>query len=352
MMKCITTLCEGETLMINRDTYHFPVVAPGPMLFAMNSSREFGEQISSRLAIALSQHEEREFEDGEHKSRPLVSVRGKDVFVIQAMHADGRLSGNDKLCRLLFFIGALNDAAAARVTAVVPYLAYARKDRKTQPRDPVTTRYVAALFEAVGTNSVLTIDVHNLAAFQNAFRCRTEHLDATRLFVKYFAPLMKNAEVVVVAPDAGSIKRAERFRKMLSTVMDAPVGSAFAEKYRSHGTVSGEWLVGEVKGKDVIIIDDMISTGGTVVRTAQACHSQGANRVFAAATHGLFTGDAEAVLAEPALQRIIVTDSVSPLSLNEGSVKRKLTILSSAGLFASAIHRIHTGESLTELLEC
>src|SRR3990167_755469 len=184
-------------------------------LFALDDSREFGERVSRHLNLGLGAHEQREFEDGEHKTRPLISVRGKDVFVVQSLHADHHQSVADKLCRLWFFIGTLKDASAARVTAIVPYLAYARKDRKTQPRDPVTTRYVAALFEAVGVDCVVTLDVHNLAAFQNAFRCRTEHLEANRLFVRHFVALVREREVVVVAPDAGGIKRAEHFRLSL-----------------------------------------------------------------------------------------------------------------------------------------
>ena len=123
-------------------------------LFALNASREYGERISQRLEIPLSEHEEREFEDGEHKSRPLVNVRDRDVFVIQSLHGDAAQSPNDKLCRLLFFIGAVKDASAAHVTAVIPYLAYARKDRKTKSRDPVTIKYVAGLLESVGTDRV------------------------------------------------------------------------------------------------------------------------------------------------------------------------------------------------------
>ena len=147
------------------------------MLFALGASREFGARVAAALDMPLAAHEERAFEDGEHKWRPLVSVRGRDVFVVHSLYGDDAESANDKLCRLLFFIGALKDAAAARVTALVPYLCYARKDRKTKPRDPVTTRYLAALFEAVGTDGIVTLDVHNLAAYQNAFRCRTEHLE-------------------------------------------------------------------------------------------------------------------------------------------------------------------------------
>jgi ribose-phosphate pyrophosphokinase len=320
-------------------------------LFTLNRSREFGEQVAQRLGLTLSRHEEREFEDGEHKARPLENVRGRDVYVIHSLFADQQQSGNDKLCRLLFFIGALKDAAAARVTAVVPYLAYARKDRKSQPRDPVTTRYVAALFEAVGADAVVTMDVHNLAAFQNAFRCHTDHLEANKLFVDHFAPLVRNGEVVVVSPDAGGIKRADRFRKFLERIIGKPVGAAFAEKYRSQGVVSGEMLMGDVAGKQAIIIDDLISTGTTIVRTARACRDRGAKKVVAAATHGLFMDDASRVLVEPALEQIIVTDTVPLLRLKEGPVKSKVTVLQSAELFAEAIRRMHSSGSITELLE-
>jgi len=321
------------------------------MLFSLNSSRTFAEQVGQQLGIALSPHEEREFEDGEHKVRPLVNVRDRDVFVLHSLYADRQQSGNDKLCRLLFFIGALKDAGAARVTAVVPYLAYARKDRKSKPRDPVTTRYVAALFEAVGADAVMTIDVHNLAAFQNAFRCRTEHLEANNLFVSYFAPLLKHSEVVVVSPDAGGVKRAEEFRQRLSQHLGKPVGTAFAEKYRSGDVVSGDMLVGDVKGKDAIIIDDLISSGTTLVRAAHSCHEQGALSVFAAATHGLFMGDASAVLADSALQGIVVTDTVSPFRMEEGKAKAKVILLSCTELFAKAIQRLHAGGSLVALME-
>jgi ribose-phosphate pyrophosphokinase len=320
------------------------------MLFALDASRAFGEQVGARLGIALSPHEEREFEDGEHKARPLVSVRGRDVFVLHSLYADRRQSGNDKLCRLLFFIGALKDAAAASVTAIVPYLAYARKDRKSKPRDPVTTRYVAALFEAVGTDAVLTMDVHNLAAYQNAFRCRIEHLEANGLFVAHFASLLQQRAVVVVAPDAGGIKRADQFRQRLAQVLGKPVGAAFAEKYRSGGVVSGDILVGEVDGRDAIIIDDLISSGTTLARTAKACHAHGAARVFAAATHGLFMGDAETILAEHALERIAVTDTVPPFRIEHSALESKVDVLGSAALFADAINRLHGGGSITELL--
>lgn len=319
-------------------------------LFALNASRAFGEAVSARLAVPLAPHEEREFEDGEHKARPLASVRGCDVFVIHSLCGDATHSANDKLVRLLFFLGALKDAAAARVTAVVPYLAYARKDRRTKARDPVTTRYVAELFEAVGTDCVVTLDVHNLAAFQNAFRCRTEHLEANGLFVAHFAPLLRDGDVAVVSPDAGGIKRAEQFRNRLAATLGRPVGAAFSEKYRSAGVVSGEALVGDVQGKVAIIIDDLISAGSTIARTAQACRDHGATRVLAAATHGLFAGAANSLLAQSSVEQIVVTDSVPPLRVSAPGLAAKLVVVGTAALFAEAIRRVHCGGSIVELL--
>ena len=320
-------------------------------LFALNSSRGFGEKVSAHLGIPLSNHEEREFEDGEHKSRPLVNVRGKDVFVFQSLYSDQQQSVNDKLCRLLFFIGAIKDASAGRVTAVVPYLGYARKDRKTQPRDPVTTRYIGSFFEAVKTDHVITLDVHNLAAYQNAFSCQADHLEAKKLFVQYFAPLVRDAEVIVVSPDVGGIKRAEHFRQALSRVLDRAVSIAFLEKYRSKGIVSGEAIVGDVENRVVIIIDDLISTGTTLARAAKVGHDLGALKIYAAASHGVFVGAASHALADLFLEKIVITDTIPPFRLDPVLVKNKVVILDAAALFAEAIKRIHSGGSIVELLE-
>jgi ribose-phosphate pyrophosphokinase len=316
------------------------------LLFALQSSHGFGAQVARGLGLALSPHDEREFEDGEHKVRSLASVRGRDVYVLHSLHGDATHSANDKLCRLLFFIGALRDAAAARVTAVVPYLAYARKDTRTNPRDPVTLRYVAAMFEAVGTGSVLTLDVHNISAFQNAFRCGTEHLDACTLFAQHFAPLVQGGEAVVVSPDAGGAKRANHFRKCLSAALGAPVGSALCEKYRRGDTLSGELLVGDVAGNTAIVFDDLISSGQTIARAVRACRQHGATRVFAAASHGLFAPGAREVLADA--DGVAVTDSVPPFR-QEQSLPERLAVVSCAGLFAQAIGRMHDGGSVSEL---
>jgi len=180
----------------------------GALLFALEGSRGYGERVASRLEWPLSAHEEREFEDGEHKIRPLVDVNRRDVYVIHSLNGSPGASPSDKLCRMLFFIGAVRDAGAERVTAVVPYLCYARKDQRSQPRDPITTKYVARMFEACGADAVITFDVHNRAAYENAFQIPTTNIEAMPLFVEHFAARLRGEKLAVVSPDVGGAKRA------------------------------------------------------------------------------------------------------------------------------------------------
>jgi ribose-phosphate pyrophosphokinase len=320
-------------------------------MFAMRSGRAFGERVAARIGVALAAHEELEFEWGQHKARPLESVRGKDVYVVQSLHGDPEQSANDKLCRLLFFLGALRDADAGRITAVVPFLCYSRKERKTKPRDPVTTRYVAALFEAVGIDRFVTLEVHNLAAYQNAFRCRTEHLEAHKLFADFFAGALGDGEVVVVSPDVGGIKRADRFREFLAHRLGRQVPGAFVEKRRSAGVVSGDALVGDVSGATVLLVDDMISGGTTMARAAETCRKAGARDVRAAAAHGAFVPSASRLLADAPISRVAVLDHIEPFALDPALVSAKLTLLDAAGLVGEAIRRLHAGGSLVALGE-
>lgn len=321
-----------------------------PCVFALEGSDVFGAGVASRLGVPLCEHEERDFEDGEHKARPLVSVRGRDVYVVHSLYGDHGQSANDKLCRLLFFCAACKDAAAASVTAVAPYLCYARKDRKTKARDPVTTRYVAAMFESVGVDRVVTLEVHNLAAFQNAFRCATEHLDARRLLVSHLLSTLGSEDVAVVSPDAGGMKRADAFRKTLAAALDRDVASAMMEKARSRGEVSGEMLVGELDGRTALVVDDLIASGGTMLRTARKAREQGARRVLAVATHGLFVGEADDVFADPAIDGVVVTNSVPPFRLRDDKVRARLSVVDASPLVGEAIARIRGGGSLVDLL--
>jgi ribose-phosphate pyrophosphokinase len=313
-------------------------------LFALDASRPFGEALARALGVALAAHEEREFEDGEHKTRPLDEVRGRDAYLVQSLYSGAGQSVNDRLVRALFLVACLRDAGAAQVTVLAPYLGYARKDRRTQPQDPVTSRYLAQLFEAVGTNRVVTLEVHNEAAFQNAFRCPTEHLVPDRLFVEaVLEDLGPDAPLVVLSPDAGGVKRAERFRRVLGARLGRELSLAFMEKARSRGELRIGRLVGEVDGSVVVIIDDLISTGGTLLGAARACREAGARRVLAAAAHGVFVGRASEVLGAEALDRVLVTDTIPPLRLDPALLGRKVRVLPAAVLFAEAVRRLHGG---------
>jgi ribose-phosphate pyrophosphokinase len=307
-------------------------------LFALGSSKPYGTRVGRHLECPLAEHEEREFEDGEHKVRPLASVRGHDAFAIHALHGEPGQSVNDKLCRLLFFAGALKDNGAYRVTAIAPYLCYARKDRRTKPFDPVTTRYLAEMLEAVGVDGVVTLDVHNLAAFQNAFRCRTDHLEATPLFVDHFARLLHGEAVAVVPPDIGGAKRAEQFRRDLADPLRDEPAAAFVDKRRSGGVVSGDTPVGDICGRAAIILDDLISTGTTIQRAARACRDHGATRVYAAATHGLFHEKANEIVLDPVFDGVVVTDTVPAFRLPPETMRTRVTVLDSSKLVAEAIN--------------
>ncbi|HEY0834471.1 MAG TPA: ribose-phosphate pyrophosphokinase [Azospirillum sp.] len=323
------------------------------LVFDLDPEWGHGRRICDRLGLPLAGHDERRFDDGEIRVRAAVGVRGRDVYVVQPLIGDPALSAHDRLCRLLFFIAALKDASAGRVTAVVPYLAYARQDRRSKPRDPLTLRYVASLFEAVGTDRVMTIDVHNPAAFENAFRCPTEHLEARLLFVGHVVPMLGSDRPVVVSPDVGGVKRAERFREALGRALGQAVDMAFLEKIRDDAGIAGGSLVGAVAGCTVIIVDDLVSTGGTLVRAAAACRAAGCRRIMAVATHGVFAGRAaEAVggmAADPAFAQLIVTDTIPPARLSRVGAG-KLVVLEAAPLLADAIARVHGGGSIGDLL--
>jgi ribose-phosphate pyrophosphokinase len=340
----------GETAYWSpKDVQPAPKASETMRLFALAATADLGRAVSRALGQPLSRHEERGFEDGEHKARTLEPVEGADVYVVQSLHGGPDESANDKLCRLLFFIGALKDAGAARVTAVAPYLCYARKDRRTKPNDPVTSRYVGMLFDALGVDAVVTLDVHNPAAFENAFRCRTIALTAAPLFVDYAAAL-GDEPVCVVSPDPGGVKRAELFREALEARLGRAVGKAFVDKHRSAGVLTGDLLVGDVAGVTALIIDDLISGGGTLVRAARAATKAGARRAIGLVTHGLFMPGSAEALADSAIERLATTDVVPAFRLGDDPVRGKIDVLAAAPLLAAAIDRLHRRRALTDLM--
>jgi len=321
-----------------------------PMIFAPQASGAFGARVAAAAGTMLSPMEEREFEGGEHKTRPMLGVRGRDVYVVQSLSGDAAGSANDRLCRLLFFIAGLKDCGAARVTACVPFLAYGRKDRRTKERDPVTLRYVAQLFEAVGTDHVLALDAHNLAAFENAFRCPVDHLEAAPLMADHLAASVGGEPVSIVSPDIGGAKRAQRLQELLAARLGREVGFALIDKRRSGGVVSGgDLVVGPVEGRHAVLVDDLVSAGTTLLRAVQACRSAGARRVDACATHGVFEPEARQLLGPDGPDQLVVTDSILPTRLADD--RGRLVVLEASRLFGEAIHRIGTGGSVVALRE-
>jgi ribose-phosphate pyrophosphokinase len=310
------------------------------LLFAPQHSAAFAQAVAEQLGTSLSPAEEREFDGGEHKMRPLVDVQGQSVCVVQSSFGEAGASANDKLCRLLFFIATLKDAGAREVIAAVPYLAYARKDRRTQPRDPVTTRYLAALFEAVGLDAILSLDVHNEAAFDNAFRCRSVRLEAAEIFAADLARTSKDRRLVVASPDIGGIKRAQRFAETLAKRLEREIAVAFVEKRREHGIVSGEMLVGTVEGSEVIFYDDMIVSGTTIARAARSARQAGATRIHVVATHAAFAPSALQLFQGNEIDSVLVSDSI-PLSPEFATYTSKgLRICSVAPLFARTLREL------------
>ncbi|MFW5969002.1 MAG: ribose-phosphate diphosphokinase [Halofilum sp. (in: g-proteobacteria)] len=319
-----------------------------PAIFPLGATQALGRDVCRWLGTAPGPSEERDFEDGEHKVRPLCNVQGRDCYVLHSLHGDEEQSVNDKLCRLLFFAAALRDHGAAMVSVVCPYLAYARKDRRTKTRDPVTTRYVAQAIEAMGVNRIVALEPHSAAAFDNAFRIPAERLHARGPLVDALLPHLGREAITVVSPDTGGAKRAAAFRGILSERSGREAASAFFEKYRSEGVVSGDTVAGSVDGRVAVIIDDLIASGTTMRRAARACRERGAVAVFALATHGVFADGAEQLLQDPAIDRLFITDSVAPRM--EASWGERVERVPVAPLFGEVIRALSRGGSVADVL--
>ena len=324
--------------------------APTPLLFCLSESHVLGAGIARHAGLELAPLEERAFEAGEFKLRPLISVRDRPVFVVQTLASSPEASVAQRLVRLLFLVFGLRDAGASRITACIPYLAFARKDRRTQPRDPVNARYVAELLEAAGVGRVVALDVHNPAALDNGFRVPLDHLSAQPLFAAHVAEHQGPAALAVASPDVGGVKRAQLFRELLAERLGREVDLAFIEKRRALGVVSGGQVVGDVRDRSLIVLDDLCATGGTLIRAAQALRAAGARAVHVAVTHAPLPAGIAALQACAEIDGILYTDSVgTALGPADGSSART-TVLPIAPLYGEALRRMCSGEPLVPLL--
>lgn len=311
-----------------------------PTVLAPLASKAFGAAVAKCLGTVLGPLEETEFTGRELKLRPLEDVRGRSVYVVHSLFGDALGSANDRLCQLLFLIGTLKDAGAGHVTACVPYLAYARQDRRTEARGPITTRYVAQLFEAVGVDRLLALEVHDPAALDNAFRCEAIGLESAPLFAAHFGAQPGRPAWSVVSPDIGGVTRARRFREALQSLSGQPVEFGILDKTRSGALVSGTLFAGDVAGRQVIILDDLIDSGSTVLRAIDVCRRAGAARVDVAATHASFAAGAHRLFDAGRADSVVVTDSVALGERFAGYSSGALVVLEAAPVFADAVHRL------------
>jgi len=292
-------------------------------------------RVARELGIALTGIELGRFPDGEVALRLSESVRGGDIFVIQPTSPPV----NDHLMELLLMADALRRSSARLINAVIPYFGYARQDKQTKGREPISAKVVADLLERVGVHRVITVDLH-APQIQGFFNIPVDHLSAVRLFAEYLVREGLTREAVVVSPDAG---RAEEARR-LSNLLELPM-AMLAKRRTGPTTTEVTYVIGEVKGLRPILIDDIVSTGGTIRRGLEALLEAGARpQAVVMATHPVLVGPARENLAHPGIERVVFTDTI-PLDENPGYV-----ILSTAPLLAEAIRRVHTHKSVSELL--
>jgi ribose-phosphate pyrophosphokinase len=307
------------------------------LVFSGNSNRSLAQEIASCLNMNLGRATVGEFKNGETRVKLEDNVRGCDVFVIQSTCTPV----NHHLMELLILIDALRRASVARVTAVIPYYGYAKQEKKTTGREPISAKLVANLICTAGADRILTVDLH-APAIEGFFDIPVDHLQATPLLAEHVLQL-RLPDPVIVSPDAGGVRRANHFRENIGA------GLAIIAKQRPEPDVAEVLeMVGEVEGKTAIIVDDMISTGTTLVEAARTLRERGATAVYACATHGLFAANAIDIIAESHLVETLVTDTVPQLQNGQHARIRNISV---APLFAEAIMRIHKDLSLSALFE-
>ncbi|GAB4301393.1 MAG: ribose-phosphate pyrophosphokinase [Desulfuromonadia bacterium] len=308
-------------------------------IFSGNSNPDLAMAICRELAVPLGAAKVRRFSDGEVMVEIGENVRGRDVYVIQSTCAPT----NDNLMELLIMMDALKRASAETITVVIPYYGYARQDRKAAPRTPISSKLVADLITVAGAHRVVTVDLH-AGQIQGFFNIPVDNLYAAPVLLDYLKDRFAEVkdQLVMVSPDAGGTERARAFAKRLDSTL------AVIDKRRTAPNVAEVmYLIGDVRDKIAIILDDMIDTAGTLTQAAAALKRHGARQVYAVATHGVLSGPAITRINESEIEEVVITDTI-PLA-GKGGTSSRITVLSVSALLAEAIRRIHEDESVSSL---
>ena len=312
-------------------------------IFSLGSNDALAEKIAGHMGVKLGAIKTKVFSDGEQQVQFLENLRGKNVFLVQSTNPPA-----DNWARLFLALDAARGASAREITAVVPYFGYARQDRKSKPREPISARVFATTLEALGADRLLTMDLHN-DAIGGFFRTtNVDYLYARPVLINHFKEVFKDAlaadEFVVVSPDAGGVVRAQSYAKRL--MKDAELAIIHKERDIPN-QIARMKLIGDVQGKVALIIDDMADTCGTLARAAALLKESGAKEVYAATTHGVLSGKAKETIDESPISKLFITDTIS----TERELSPKIEVVSVAGIFGDAIQRIESGESLSALFE-
>ena len=314
------------------------------ILFSGTSNTHLAESVAAHLGVPLGNAQVGAFNDGEVNINVQDNVRNKDVYVVQSLCSSGDKTVNDHLTELYLFVRTMKRASAASITVVMPYYGYARQDRKTKPRVPISAADIAYLLEASGIDRVVTIDLH-CGQIQGFFtQTPVDNLYGSLVLAPYVCN-KDLANVVVVSPDAGGVERANTFKQQLEEVNIQPTMAIINKQRADAGVVSNMQLIGSVDGADAIIVDDLCDTGGTLVRAAQLLKEHGANRVFAAITHPVFSKDALEKIRNSCIDEMIVTDTI-PLHKD---LPDNVSIISVDSLLAETLERIQNGSSVSAL---
>ena len=310
-----------------------------PLVFSGNSNRGLAEEIAKKMETRVGAALVDRFRNEECRIEIKENVRGAEVFIVQSLCNSSAVgSVNDSLVELLLMIDAMRRASAARITAVMPYYGYAKQDKKTKGREPISAKLVATMLQVAGADRIVTLDLH-AAQIQGFFEVPVDNLEAVPTLCNYLKRHgLQGDKIIVVSPDAGGVPRAEKFAKRLHTTL------AVIVKRRPEPDVSEvTHIVGDVNGKIAVVVDDMISTGGTLVKAAEGLLARGATDVVCLATHGIFAGDAIAQLEASPIEKVVVTNTIPRESVG------KIEVLSIAQILADAIKRITANRSVSEL---